>query len=86
MSLDSGVKEHYAALREQSKRVREERRLSVPQKLDDNNIKYESKNKGAHLIIANRWDLWPGTGKWRDRKANKYKHGVDYLISEIKKS
>jgi len=80
MSLDEEVKEYYTALRVQSSKKREDNRAYAIKRLDTVGVKYETKNKGLHIIIADRWDFWPGTGKWRDRKCNKYCRGIESLI------
>lgn len=28
-----------------------------------------SHNEGFHLIVEDRWDFWPGTGMWLERRA-----------------
>ena len=80
MSLDAEVKEYYTALRVQSGEKRADNRAYAITRLNTAGIKYEIKNKGAHIIIADRWDFWPGTGKWRDRKCNKYYRGIESII------
>ena len=37
----------------------------------------------AHLRVNNRFDFWPGTGKYLDRETNKYGRGVFNLIKEL---
>lgn len=86
MALDVEEKKYYRSLREQSKEIRDKNRKNAALLLNAENIAFQSKNHGAHLIIANRWDLWPGTGKWRDRKVNKYSHGLTSLIKLIKET
>jgi hypothetical protein len=86
MSLDAETKEYYGSLREQNQEKHERNRRYATILLDAENVKFVPKNHGAHIIIANRWDLWPGTGKWRDRKVNKYSHGLGNLIKLIKET
>lgn len=31
-------------------------------------LKFESKNNGLHLIIEGRYDFWPTTGRWMERR------------------
>lgn len=53
-----------------------------------NNIEFESKNGGAHLIIVlpNRLlDFWPGTGLWVDRKTKHSGRGVFNLVKRCKR-
>lgn len=40
----------------------------------------------AHLVVANRWDFWPGTGKWKDRRSKKSGRGVRELMREYQRS
>lgn len=53
--------------------------------LTEAGISYVVKNDGAHLIVADQWDFWPGTGLWMNR-GNRRQHGrgVFRLISRIK--
>jgi hypothetical protein len=37
-------------------------------KLAEEGIAFTSHNLGAHLVVAGAWDVWPGTGRWRERK------------------
>lgn len=46
-------------------------------------IPFESKNGGAHLIVDNRFDYWPSTGKFLDRKNGRYDIGVRNLLSQF---
>jgi hypothetical protein len=85
MALDEEVKEYYTSLRVQSSEKRANNRAYATTRLDTVGIKYEIKNKGAHIIIADRWDFWPGTGKWRDRKHNKYSRGIESLIKAARR-
>lgn len=36
--------------------------------LRENGVAFTSHNAGAHLIVATRWDFWPSTGKYRERR------------------
>lgn len=45
-------------------------------------IPFISKNHGAHLLVAGRWNFWPGTGLWRcDGRTGR---GVHPLLTAIK--
>lgn len=37
----------------------------------------------AHLRINERFDFWPGTGKYQDRNTGQYRRGVFNLIKEL---
>lgn len=37
----------------------------------------------AHLRINERFDFWPGTGKYLDRITGQYKRGVFNLIKDL---
>lgn len=51
-----------------------------------NNIKFESKNNGAHLIVENRFDFWPSTGLFIERKTNRKCRGVFNLLKILNQS
>jgi len=52
--------------------------------LDKCGVKYESKNGGIHLVIGNRFDFWPSTGKFINRKDQRAGRGVRNLIKLLK--
>ena len=48
---------------------------------DNNGLLYEYTT--AHFRINERFDFWPGTGKYLDRTTGEYKRGVFELIKEL---
>ena len=52
--------------------------------LQEAGIQFVSKNGGAHLIVAERYDFWPGTGLWMARGDKSKSRGVKRLIQRIK--
>jgi hypothetical protein len=36
--------------------------------LTERGVPFTSHNAGAHLIVAQRWDFWPGTGLFNERR------------------
>ena len=71
------------------KRVeRSDRRSSAPDQLAAAGIGFESKNMGAHLVVANgefKVDFWPGTTLWKCRKWKTSRYGLGRLIEHIRK-
>lgn len=47
-------------------------------------IPFVSKNEGAHLIVRNDIDFWPGTGLWRVRGSTQRHRGVSKLLKFCK--
>jgi hypothetical protein len=47
---------------------RADNRASSTDLLVERGVPFASHNLGAHLVVAGKWDFWPGTGKWRERK------------------
>jgi hypothetical protein len=47
-------------------------------------IPFVSKNNGAHLIVAERYDFWPGTGLWMERGKSRKHRGIRSLVERIK--
>jgi hypothetical protein len=77
----------YREMRYESQKRRAHNRRSSAQLLRERSIAFESRNNGAHLIVSHRdkvLDLWPGTGRWRDRKG-KGGFGVRNLLAYIER-
>lgn len=75
----------YAIKKESSKLKRSQNRNSSSIALIQQDIAFESKNDGAHLVVTGSKgliDLWPGTGKWIAR-AGYSDRGVFSLIKAI---
>ncbi len=49
-------------------------------------IPFVSKNNGAHLMVAERYDFWPGTGLWMERGKPKKHRGIRSLIERIQRA
>ena len=77
--------EVFNAMREHSKQKRANNRQSSKAMLDAHNIRYVTKNIDAHLIVEDRIDFWPGTGKWIVRGEKKHRRGVKKLIAYLRK-
>lgn len=58
-------------------------RESAPQLLREAGIPFVERNNGAHLIIADQYDFWPGTGLWKSRRNNQSQRGVRSLIRRL---
>ena len=63
------------------KEKRAKNTLSSTQILKNNNIKFVSKNNGAHLIVGD-YDFYPSTGLFIHRKNKKRGRGVYNLIKK----
>lgn len=48
--------------------------------LTNQNIPFVSHNNGIHLVVLDRWDFWPSTGLFIDRKTSKKGRGVKNLL------
>ena len=84
MSADDDIGGMYRALREQSQMKRATNRNQSARLLTEAGIPFESKNGGAHLIVAGRYDFWPGTGLWMARGDKAKQRGVVKLVRRIK--
>lgn len=77
--------EIFSGMREYSQEKRANNRDGSKKILEGAGINFESKNFGAHLIVENIIDFWPGTGKFIDRR-NKFKgRGVRNLLKQLKR-
>lgn len=77
-------------LQERSKQKRASNREKSARLLSEAGIQFQSKNDGAHLIVAGYkghvYDFWPGTGLWRMRGSPRDHRGVRSLIRAAKPS
>ena len=48
--------------------------------MERSGVPFVSKNNGVHLIVADRWDYWPSTGLFIDRRTKKKGRGVNNLL------
>jgi hypothetical protein len=47
-------------------------------------IPFVAHNGGAHLVVAEVWDFWPGTGLFQHRHVPASGRGVRALIRKVK--
>jgi hypothetical protein len=72
---------------DRSKKKRAHNRETSSKILAAAGLFFETKNKGAHLIVmagGRTVDFWPGTGLWIERGKPKQRRGVNNLIAELK--
>lgn len=73
-------------LKEQSQKKRASNRDNSAKLLEAAGIPFESKNGGVHLVVAGKYDFWPGTGLWIPRGTGGGKHrGIRSLIACVSK-
>lgn len=80
----SDMGEDFKELKKISQAKRERNRESSSQLLREAGISFVEKNNGAHLIVNDRYDFWPGTGLWMARGDKTKQRGVMKLIKRIK--
>lgn len=51
--------------------------------LAQHGVPFVVKNEGAHLIVADRFDFWPGTGLFTDRQSGRRDRGVRKLLRQL---
>jgi len=64
-----------------SRQVKAAKRERAAFELKEKGIDFEFKNYGAHLIVQNRVDFWPGTGLWIIRDSGVKFRGLDNLLA-----
>ncbi len=80
---DSGSTEFWRDVRKFKHEKRASNRDRSTEILVIAGIPFVSKNNGAHLIVAERFDFWPGTGLWMERGKPKKHRGIQSLIREL---
>ncbi len=81
----SDMAEVFNAMKEASKEKRASNRDRSTEILVIAGIPFVSKNNGAHLIVAERFDFWPGTGLWMERGKPKKHRGIRSLVERVKR-
>jgi len=79
----SDVGEDFKAWHEHKKAKKHRNQLSSTELLIEFGIKFESFNSGNHLYVAERFDFWPSTGKWIERKTQRHGRGYRKLINAL---
>ena len=86
MSSDSDIAVAFKQMHEANREKKLGNLENSTQMLIGNNIKFETKNNGVHLIVREGdavWDFWPSTGKFTRRGVGYYQRGVRKLISQV---
>lgn len=83
MASDNETAEMWREWKRQRAAKRAGNRDASVRLLEQADIPFESKNGGAHLIVAGRYDFWPGTGFWQARGEATKQRGVRRLIARI---
>ena len=68
--------------KDESKARRQRNRTNSADILKSEGVPFEVKNDGAHLIVEESIDFWPGTGKWTVRSSQKTGRGVRSLLKQ----
>ncbi len=66
-----------------SRRSRSQARESGAQALRGLGFRFESRNGGSHLIVEDRFDFWPGTRVWIERRGPMRGTGLDSLVATL---
>lgn len=53
------------------------------QYLELHKVPFESHNGGLHLVVAEKYDFWPSTGRFINRKTKKSGRGVFNLVKRL---
>ena len=80
------MKETFMLVRKQRQEKRNHNKEQSTNLLKQEEISFESKNSGNHLIILStpKIDFYPSTGLWIVRGENKKRRGVLFLLKYIK--
>jgi hypothetical protein len=76
----------FSALKAEKKKKKQSNLEFSTEFLTKKEINFESKNDGIHLIVTHNGkvvDFWPSTGKWKDRKKERYSRGVRKLVNYL---
>ncbi len=81
----SELSETFQALKELKKEKKEGNVESSLSWLKREEISYVILNHANnHSLVADKYDFWPSTGKWRRRGSDRWWRGVAHLVRVIK--
>jgi hypothetical protein len=86
MDKDESMGDFWRDVRKAQQQFRAKRRVTGAQALTEAGVPFTVHNGGAHLIVADRYDFWPGTGRWSHRDSPRSGRGVDSLLRNVKAS
>lgn len=72
-------------VREESQQRRGRNRAHGEHLLRHRGVPFVSHSNGVHLVVAERFDYWPGTGLWIERSTGKRGRGIRNLLSEVER-
>lgn len=81
---EESLAEKFRARREESQARRERHRQMAPEMLRQAGFRFLERNDGAHLIVEDRVDFWPGTGRWMVRTSGRVGYGIVNLIAFLR--
>lgn len=74
--------EDFRAMKELQKDQKTERYNATITMLNEKGIGYQ-KGKSRNIIVAGRYELWPSTHAWFDRKSGRRGRGIDGFMTMI---
>lgn len=80
---DTGSTEYWRDVKRAKADKRHENTIRSTEILVLAGIPFISKNNGAHLIVADKYDFWPATGLWIERRKGTKGRGIAKLIGRI---
>lgn len=86
---ENEITETWKAIRQMRQDKRASNRDQSAKLLEASGIPFISKNGGAHLIVCDSFNFWPGTGLWmriNTKAKSQRNYGVHNLIQHIKRN
>lgn len=80
----SELAENFKEMRENSKVKRAKNLFRSTEIVKESGVKFEVKNGGYHLVVDDRYDFYPSTGMFIERKTRKTGRGVFKLLEKMK--
>lgn len=82
---EDALVQQWESKKEESRQRRAGHRERAPVTLRQNSVAFTSHNDGAHLVVEQRIDYWPGTGLWRDKRTGESARGIASLLRHVAK-
>ena len=76
------MREAYDALKEHKRSRKNERYAKALAMLAERKIRYQL-GRSSNIIVAGRYELWPSTHAWFDRRSGKRGRGIDGFMKMV---
>lgn len=77
------MKEYWAMIREDRNNKKQDHAKEFMKAIESSGLHFRIKNGGDHVVINDRVDCWPTTGRWIIRTTKETGRGISSLLRRL---